>query len=147
MPGSARQGGDAECAAVVAAVLNLDEQARALPQTWERSAFDWFLFENLRGDLKQVRYKPVLDLIGHHSRDIREQRSRFRLQCGPASGGDDPGISLSLDPANRLARVSRRRSRHRAGIDNRQVSLRRFGDQSVPGAAELSGILFDLCLI
>ena len=128
---------DAEGAAMVAAVLHLQEGAGV--------AFD--AVDRVRGVRVTAMMSPTamrslssahdarieLLLVADHAIDLGHRRKRLRFGLRGAAGDDDARVrALAPDAADGLARLPHRFRRHRAGVDHHRV-----GDARQPRAGSL----------
>ena len=135
---AAGEGDDAEGAAVVAAILDLDEGARPSREAGDRGR------RALAGGRDvvdpQARRRGCkargieLLAVAEHGIDLRHGGEGLRRELRGAAGDDDAGAgSAPAGAANRLARLSFGFRRHRAGVDDHSVG--EAGGRSRPPAS------------
>ncbi len=146
-PGAAQQAGDAESAAVVAAILHLDEGARALARPGQRLALHRLQVEALDRQVEHLADQIILFGIGDHALHAAQGGGLLRPEGGPAAGDDHLFGAEAAHLAHFLARIGDSGGGHGAGVHHRQVGLFRGGDQGVSGGAELAGKALDLSLV
>jgi hypothetical protein len=100
---AARDGRDAERAVIVAAVLHLDEGARAAVQAGQRFAGDRFEVEGWK--VENIFDEVILAVIWDDTRYTRQVEGFSRLKSRPAAGGDDLYHSGAGDAADDPARI------------------------------------------
>ncbi len=144
---SARDGGNAESAFVIAAILDLYEGASALAAPRDWLAFLIFNLQLVEGNIEQVCHQAVFALVGDHAFHSGEFGHRIWFNGRQATCDDDFADSSPVSLAHFLPRIGGRGGGHRAGIEHHHVCFFHGGNQLVPGGCQLAGVRFNLALI
>ncbi len=139
-------GRHAEGAAVVAAVLNLEEGARPGPAARKEEASPVEVGRRLAQQLGGRRHlqEPVLVGVADHQVDAGTQ-GRLGRELGVTAGDDNRGPGVRAPQlTDQLARLLRRDRGHRAGVENAELGGFTGTDDPVAGCGQRPGHGLDL---
>ena len=128
--GPAAKRDDAERAAVVAALLHLDEGARPAGELGHQMRRGLARGHDVADQPEPgvvASSSPAWQFFGvaQHAVDVGQRGPRGGVDLGRAAGDDDPGVRpLARQPADRLARLALGLGGHRAGVDDHGIGRR-----------------------
>ncbi len=137
-PFAACNGGNAERAVIITAILHLDEGARAAMQSGQRFTRNWFQIKRfLRGGSDTSATRWSLRSFVTTCQNVRQIQRLLRLEGCPAARRDNFIHTRPRHLTDLPARIRRGFVGHRAGIDDRHVRHLRRSDDLMPCQREI----------